>query len=111
MPIHVFKRKKIDLIIFHNQFVLSDLFLDPGKEKIAGKLPSKSSRKFAGVVIATCGLPARGKSHIGHALARRLNWNGMTTKGKYIHVTKRIGTNVLFNKFVIYIVLYTYLCI
>ncbi|RLU24406.1 hypothetical protein DMN91_002495 [Ooceraea biroi] len=55
---------------------------DPGKEKVAGRMlgTSKSSRKFAGVIIATCGLPARGKSQIGQSLARRLNWNGMTTK-------------------------------
>ncbi|XP_020297034.1 6-phosphofructo-2-kinase/fructose-2,6-bisphosphatase-like isoform X2 [Pseudomyrmex gracilis] len=56
--------------------------LDPGKEKVATRIPgtAKSSRKFAGVVIATCGLPARGKSQIGQSLARRLNWNGVTTK-------------------------------
>ncbi|XP_012217433.1 6-phosphofructo-2-kinase/fructose-2,6-bisphosphatase isoform X2 [Linepithema humile] len=56
--------------------------LDLGKEKVAAKIPgvAKSSRKFAGVVIATCGLPARGKSQIGQSLARRLNWNGVTTK-------------------------------
>ncbi|XP_070160283.1 6-phosphofructo-2-kinase/fructose-2,6-bisphosphatase isoform X1 [Polyergus mexicanus] len=55
---------------------------DPGKEKVAARMPAvaKSSRKFVGVVIAICGLPARGKSQIGQSLARRLNWNGVTTK-------------------------------
>ncbi|EFN82326.1 6-phosphofructo-2-kinase/fructose-2,6-bisphosphatase [Harpegnathos saltator] len=55
---------------------------DPGKEKAIARMPgvAKSSRKFAGVVIATCGLPACGKSQIGKNLARRLNWNGITTK-------------------------------
>ncbi|KYM78171.1 6-phosphofructo-2-kinase/fructose-2,6-biphosphatase [Atta colombica] len=55
---------------------------DSGKEKVAARISglSKSSRKFAGVVIATCGLPARGKSQIGQSLARRLIWNGVTTK-------------------------------
>ncbi|KYN43725.1 6-phosphofructo-2-kinase/fructose-2,6-biphosphatase [Trachymyrmex septentrionalis] len=56
---------------------------DSGKEKVAARisgLSSKSSHKFAGVVIATCGLPARGKSQIGQSLARRLIWNGVTTK-------------------------------
>jgi len=61
-------------------------FLDPGKEKVAAKSSglAKSSRKFVGVVIAICGLPARGKSQIGQSLARRLIWNGVTTKGKHI---------------------------
>lgn len=65
---------------------LLSTFLDTGKEKVAARISglSKSSRKFAGVVIATCGLPARGKSQIGQSLARRLIWNGVTTKGKYI---------------------------
>ncbi|XP_050461906.1 6-phosphofructo-2-kinase/fructose-2,6-bisphosphatase-like isoform X1 [Cataglyphis hispanica] len=55
---------------------------DPGKEKVAARMPAvaKSARKFVGVVIAICGLPARGKSQISQSLARRLNWNGVTTK-------------------------------
>ncbi|KYN04929.1 PREDICTED: 6-phosphofructo-2-kinase/fructose-2,6-bisphosphatase-like [Cyphomyrmex costatus] len=55
---------------------------DSGKEKAAARISglSKSSHKFAGVVIATCGLPARGKSQIGQSLARRLIWNGVATK-------------------------------
>ncbi|XP_032685637.1 6-phosphofructo-2-kinase/fructose-2,6-bisphosphatase-like [Odontomachus brunneus] len=55
---------------------------DPSKEKAAARMlgVAKSSRKFAGVVIATCGLPACGKSQIGKNLARRFNWNGITTK-------------------------------
>lgn len=40
----------------------------------------KPPRKFAGVIIAFCGLPARGKSQIAHSLTRRLNWNGETAK-------------------------------
>jgi len=61
---------------------LSIFYLDPGKEKVAARIAvAKSSRKFVGVVIAICGLPARGKSQIGQSLARRLNWNGVTTKG------------------------------
>lgn len=42
----------------------------------------KPPRKFAGVIIAFCGLPARGKSQIAHSLTRRLNWNGETAKSK-----------------------------
>ena len=42
---------------------------------------TKQPRKFAGVVIVTTGLPARGKSQVAHSLARRLNWNGVNTKG------------------------------
>ncbi|KAL0113371.1 hypothetical protein PUN28_012503 [Cardiocondyla obscurior] len=55
---------------------------DPGKEKVAGRISgmAKSSRKFVGVVVATCGLPARGKSQIAQSLARRLIWNGVAAK-------------------------------
>ncbi|XP_011635866.1 6-phosphofructo-2-kinase/fructose-2,6-bisphosphatase-like [Pogonomyrmex barbatus] len=55
---------------------------DSGKEKVAARISgiAKPSRKFVGIVIATCGLPARGKSQIGQSLARRLIWNGITTK-------------------------------
>lgn len=55
---------------------------EPGKDKIAVRTPgiAKSPRKFAGVVIATCGLPARGKTQVAQCLARRLNWNGESTK-------------------------------
>lgn len=42
----------------------------------------KSPRKFAGVVIAMCGLPGRGKSQVAQCLLRRLNWNGDSTKSK-----------------------------
>ncbi|XP_012533242.2 6-phosphofructo-2-kinase/fructose-2,6-bisphosphatase [Monomorium pharaonis] len=54
---------------------------DPSK-KVAARTSglTKSSRKFAGVVVATCGLPARGKSQIGQSLARRLIWNDIITK-------------------------------
>ena len=45
---------------------------------------SKPPRKFAGVVIITTGLPARGKSQVARCLARRLNWNGETAKGKVL---------------------------
>ncbi|XP_023246612.1 6-phosphofructo-2-kinase/fructose-2,6-bisphosphatase-like isoform X2 [Copidosoma floridanum] len=41
---------------------------------------AKPPRKFAGVVVVTCGLPARGKSQLAHSLVRRLNWNGETAK-------------------------------
>ncbi|XP_012273881.1 6-phosphofructo-2-kinase/fructose-2,6-bisphosphatase isoform X2 [Orussus abietinus] len=41
---------------------------------------TKSPRKFAGVVVATCGLPARGKSQVAQSLARRLNWSGKSSK-------------------------------
>ncbi|XP_014475478.1 PREDICTED: 6-phosphofructo-2-kinase/fructose-2,6-bisphosphatase-like isoform X2 [Dinoponera quadriceps] len=60
--------------------------LEPGKEKATARMPgvAKSSRKFAGVVIATCGLPACGKSQIGKSLARRLNWNGIPTKAFHV---------------------------
>jgi len=73
------------------KYFITDILLDPGKEKVAGRIsgPAKSSRKFVGVVIATCGLPARGKSQIGQSLARRLIWNGVTTKG--IHVFNNIS--------------------
>lgn len=56
---------------------------EPGKEKIAVRAPgiTKSPRKFAGVVIAMCGLPGRGKSQVAQCLSRRLNWNGDTAKG------------------------------
>ncbi|XP_024942359.1 6-phosphofructo-2-kinase/fructose-2,6-bisphosphatase isoform X2 [Cephus cinctus] len=40
----------------------------------------KPPRKFAGVVIATTGLPARGKSQIAINLSRRLNWSGESAK-------------------------------
>ncbi|XP_074098073.1 6-phosphofructo-2-kinase/fructose-2,6-bisphosphatase isoform X2 [Cotesia typhae] len=40
----------------------------------------KSPRKFVGVVIATSGLPARGKTQVASSLARRLNWNGESAK-------------------------------
>lgn len=43
---------------------------------------AKPPRKFAGVVIVTTGLPARGKSQVAHSLKRRLNWNGESAKGK-----------------------------
>lgn len=49
---------------------------------------TKSPRKFAGVIIAFCGLPARGKSQIAHSLARRLNWNGETAKGEKKKIEK-----------------------
>lgn len=42
---------------------------------------TKSQRKFNGVVVATCGLPARGKTLVAYGLARRLNWNGESAKG------------------------------
>lgn len=58
--------------------------LDPAKEKARISGLAKPSRKFAGVVIATCGLPARGKSQIGQSLARRLIWNGVTAKGEHV---------------------------
>lgn len=41
----------------------------------------KSPRKFVGVVIATSGLPARGRTQVAQSLARRLNWNGESAKG------------------------------
>ncbi|XP_031845833.1 6-phosphofructo-2-kinase/fructose-2,6-bisphosphatase isoform X1 [Nomia melanderi] len=55
---------------------------EPGKEKLAMRTPglTKSPRKFAGVVVAMCGLPGRGKSQVAQCLARRLNWNGYSTK-------------------------------
>lgn len=55
---------------------------EPGKDKIAVRTPgiTKSPRKFAGVVIAVCGLPGRGKSQVAQCLSRRLNWNGDSTK-------------------------------
>ncbi|XP_017766784.1 PREDICTED: LOW QUALITY PROTEIN: 6-phosphofructo-2-kinase/fructose-2,6-bisphosphatase-like [Eufriesea mexicana] len=54
---------------------------EPGKDKMV-RAPgiTKSPRKFAGVVIAMCGLPARGKSQVAQCLSRRLNWNGDSTK-------------------------------
>ncbi|XP_053983743.1 6-phosphofructo-2-kinase/fructose-2,6-bisphosphatase 1-like isoform X1 [Hylaeus volcanicus] len=61
---------------------IEDQSQEPGKEKIAMRTPgiTKSPRKFAGVVIAMCGLPGRGKSQVAHCLSRRLNWNGYSTK-------------------------------
>lgn len=55
---------------------------EPGKDKIAMRTPgkTKSPRKFAGVVVAMCGLPGRGKSQVAQCLSRRLNWNGDSTK-------------------------------
>ncbi|CAL7950552.1 unnamed protein product [Xylocopa violacea] len=55
---------------------------EPDKEKIGMRAPgiTKSPRKFAGVVIAMCGLPGRGKSQVAQCLSRRLNWNGVSTK-------------------------------
>ncbi|XP_076659570.1 6-phosphofructo-2-kinase/fructose-2,6-bisphosphatase isoform X1 [Halictus rubicundus] len=55
---------------------------EPGKDKIAMRTPgkTKSPRKFAGVVVAICGLPGRGKSQVAQCLSRRLNWNGDSTK-------------------------------
>lgn len=55
---------------------------EPGKDKMPVRTQgkAKSPRKFAGVVIATCGLPGRGKSQVAQCLARRLNWNGESTK-------------------------------
>lgn len=55
---------------------------EPGKDKIAVRTPgiTKTPRKFAGVVIAMCGLPGRGKSQVAQCLSRRLNWNGDSTK-------------------------------
>lgn len=47
---------------------------------------TKSPRKFSGVVIATSGLPARGKSQVAQNLCRRLNWNGVSTKGEINHL-------------------------
>lgn len=41
----------------------------------------KPPRRFAGVVVAMAGLPARGKTQVAHCLARRLNWNGESAKG------------------------------
>lgn len=41
---------------------------------------TKPPRKFAGVIIAFCGLPARGKSQMARSLARRLNWSGESAK-------------------------------
>lgn len=41
----------------------------------------KSPRKFTGVVVATCGLPARGKTLTAYGISRRLNWNGESAKG------------------------------
>ncbi|KAG7206708.1 hypothetical protein KM043_000381 [Ampulex compressa] len=56
--------------------------IEPGKDKISVRtsVVTKSPRKFAGVVIATCGLPGRGKSQVARCLARRLNWNGVSAK-------------------------------
>ncbi|XP_076242324.1 6-phosphofructo-2-kinase/fructose-2,6-bisphosphatase isoform X2 [Calliopsis andreniformis] len=56
--------------------------IEPGKEKIAVRTPgiAKSPRKFAGVVIAMCGLPGRGKSQVAQCLSRRLNWNSDSAK-------------------------------
>lgn len=55
---------------------------EPAKDKLTVRSPAitKSPRKFAGVIIATCGLPGRGKSQVAQCLARRLNWNGESTK-------------------------------
>ncbi|XP_017893458.1 6-phosphofructo-2-kinase/fructose-2,6-bisphosphatase-like isoform X1 [Ceratina calcarata] len=55
---------------------------EPGKDKIGVRATgiTKSPRKFAGVVIAMCGLPGRGKSQVAQCLSRRLNWNGNSTK-------------------------------
>ncbi|XP_033333436.2 6-phosphofructo-2-kinase/fructose-2,6-bisphosphatase isoform X1 [Megalopta genalis] len=55
---------------------------EPGNDKIAMRTPgkTKSPRKFAGVVVAMCGLPGRGKSQVAQCLSRRLNWNGYSTK-------------------------------
>ncbi|XP_006609598.1 6-phosphofructo-2-kinase/fructose-2,6-bisphosphatase-like isoform X1 [Apis dorsata] len=55
---------------------------EPNKDKINIRTQGimKSPRKFAGVVIAMCGLPGRGKSQVAQCLSRRLNWNGDSTK-------------------------------
>lgn len=55
---------------------------EPNKDKISIRTQGimKSPRKFAGVVIAMCGLPGRGKSQVAQCLSRRLNWNGDSTK-------------------------------
>ncbi|XP_012340499.1 6-phosphofructo-2-kinase/fructose-2,6-bisphosphatase isoform X2 [Apis florea] len=56
--------------------------IEPNKDKISVRSQGimKSPRKFAGVVIAMCGLPGRGKSQVAQCLSRRLNWNGDSTK-------------------------------
>lgn len=62
---------------------------------------TKSPRKFAGVVIATSGLPARGKSQVAQCLARRLNWDGESAKVMRVSDYRRkklelYGTHELF---------------
>lgn len=37
--------------------------------------------QFSPLLVALVGLPARGKTHVAHRLARHLNWNGESTKG------------------------------
>ncbi|CAD1475406.1 unnamed protein product, partial [Heterotrigona itama] len=68
----------IDCTMIHRVFS----WLPEPKDKIAVRTPgiTKSPRKFAGVVIAMCGLPGRGKTQVAQCLSRRLNWNGDSTK-------------------------------
>lgn len=64
--------------------IIFDLSTESSQDSSARKPGiTKSPRKFAGVVIATSGLPARGKSQVAQCLARRLNWDGESAKGKY----------------------------
>lgn len=63
-------------------FIINLLITEINQEKpVRTSGVTKPPRKFAGVIIAFCGLPARGKSQIAHSLTRRLNWNGETAKG------------------------------
>lgn len=41
--------------------------------------------QFSPLLVALVGLPARGKTHVAHRLARHLNWNGESTKGILSH--------------------------
>ncbi|XP_046753418.1 6-phosphofructo-2-kinase/fructose-2,6-bisphosphatase-like isoform X1 [Diprion similis] len=50
---------------------------------------AKPARRFAGVVVAMAGLPARGKTQVAHCLARRLNWNGESAKVMRVSVYRQ----------------------
>ncbi|XP_015110998.1 6-phosphofructo-2-kinase/fructose-2,6-bisphosphatase isoform X1 [Diachasma alloeum] len=90
------------LKIEHNMAPCAEEKRESGTESTVRKPGvTKSPRKFSGVVIATSGLPARGKSHVAQSLARRLNWNGESAKVMRVSDYRRkklelYGTHELF---------------